>query len=81
MSSRDANEFNLKVEKTLLLSTTANTVPTVVLCWLRLRALSRPSQAVGSRGHHKPSLRPVTAHGSGFKYQKPEAAAQADGFL
>ena len=53
----------------------------LVLCRLRLRALSRPSRAVGSRGRHKPSLRPVTAHGSGFKYQKPEAAAQADGFL
>ena len=38
-------------------------------------------RAVGSRGRHKPSLRPVTAHGSGFKSQKPEAAAQADGFL
>ena len=53
----------------------------LVLCRLRLRALSRPSQAVGSRGRHKPSLRPMMAHGSGFKYQKPEAAAQADGFL
>ena len=37
----------------------------LVLCRLRLRALSRPSRAVGSRGRHKPSLRPVTAHGSG----------------
>ena len=53
----------------------------IVLCRLRLRALSQPSRAVGSRDHHKPSLRPVTAHSSGFKYQKPEAAAQADGFL
>ena len=55
--------------------------PLLVLCRLRLRALSRPSRAVGSWGHHKPSLRPVMAHGSGFKYQKPEAAAQANGFL
>ena len=52
----------------------------LVLCRLRLKALSRPSRAVGSRGRHKPSLRPVTAHGSGFRSQKPEAAAQADGF-
>ena len=50
----------------------------LVLCRLRLRALSRPSRAVGSRGRHKPSLRPVTAHGSGFKSQKPEAAAFCD---
>ena len=56
-------------------------IPLIVLCQLRLRALSWPSQAIGSQGHHKPSLRPVTAHGSGFKSQKPEAAAQADSFL
>jgi hypothetical protein len=52
----------------------------LVLCRLRLKALSRPNRAEGSRGRHKPSLRPVTAHGSGFISQKPEAAAQADGF-
>ena len=40
-------------------------VPRVVLCQLRLKALSLLSRAVGSRGRHKPSLRPVMAHGSG----------------
>jgi hypothetical protein len=52
----------------------------LVLCRLRLKALSRPNRAESSRGHHKPLLRLVTAHGSGFISQKPEAMAQAYGF-
>ena len=53
----------------------------VVMCRLRYQAWSRPSWAESSPSRHKPSLRPLTAHGSSFISQKPEAAAQADGFL
>jgi hypothetical protein len=71
--------------KTTIAATTATTMKTMamatlVLCRLRLKALSWLNRAESSPGHHKPSLKPVTAHGSGFTSQKPEAAAQADGF-
>ena len=41
----------------------------------RLLGLSQPCRAVGSRGRHKLSHKPVTAHGSGLVFTKPEAGA------
>ena len=45
----------------------------LVLCWLRLKAWSWPSPAVGSRGCLRSTTQPRVACGSGFTSQKPEA--------
>jgi hypothetical protein len=47
----------------------------LVMCRLRLKAWSLPRRAVGSRGRRKPSARLSAAHGSGFRFWKPWAAA------